>query len=86
MSDASVSIFPNPASDLLAVQINDLVKEDLDINLVDMKGASVKTAHINKGATIAYFDLQAVYEGAYVISVSCGGKVLLAKPVVIKKG
>ncbi len=85
MQDKEVTIFPNPSSDLIAVQVNDLVKEDLEIKLIDIRGAVVQTTHINKGATVAYFDLQTVYSGAYVVSISAGGNVLLARQVIVKK-
>lgn len=68
----NISLFPNPASDLIAIQVNGLTTTDLTIELIDLSGKVVKTAQINKGQTISYFDVQAVYEGSYVIKISNG--------------
>ncbi|MFK7785828.1 MAG: YHYH protein [Crocinitomicaceae bacterium] len=68
----NVQIFPNPATDLVAVQVMDLVKEELVIELIDLSGKTVKEMKINPGSTIAYFDVQSIYSGVYFIRVSNG--------------
>lgn len=70
--DLNLSIFPNPASDLIAIQIQELVKDDLQVSLLDLSGRVVKKATINKGSTIAYFDVQTVYEGTYIVQIENG--------------
>ena len=70
--DLNLSIFPNPASDLIAIQIQELVKDDLRVSLLDLSGRVVKKATINKGSTIAYFDVQTVYEGTYIVQIQNG--------------
>ncbi|MGZ3862332.1 MAG: YHYH protein [Bacteroidia bacterium] len=79
-----VSVFPNPASELIAIQVGALVKEDLDVQLLDVNGKTVASTRINKGSTIAYFDVQAVYEGVYFIKISNGTEAM-TKKVVVKK-
>lgn len=79
-----VSIYPNPASDLLAIQFGGLVKEDLKIDLLDISGKLVNTTKVNKGSTIAYFDVQTIYQGVYFIKIS-GGEYYKTKQVVIQK-
>lgn len=69
-ADLSVSIVPNPASDLIAVQINDLVIQELQISLIDNLGKIVQTKNISAGSTIAYFDVRTVYAGTYIIKVA----------------
>nr|MBT4214743.1 YHYH protein [Bacteroidota bacterium] len=84
--DLNISIFPNPASDLIAIQIQELVKDDLQVNLLDLSGRLVQRATINKGSTIAYFDVQTVYEGTYIIQIlnkSSGNS--LREKIVIKR-
>ncbi len=68
----NVQVFPNPATDLIAVQVMSLVKEDLKVELVDMAGKTVNEMTILAGSTIAYFDVQAVYGGVYFIRISNG--------------
>ena len=70
--DLNLSIFPNPASDLIAIQIQELVKDDLRVSLLHLSGRVVKKATINKGSTIAYFDVQTVYEGTYIVQIQNG--------------
>ncbi len=70
MERIDISIFPNPAADLLAIQLNGLVNEDLKLELIDISGKSIKTTLMGKGRTIAYFDLQTVYEGTYLLVIS----------------
>ncbi|HIF15038.1 MAG TPA: T9SS type A sorting domain-containing protein, partial [Bacteroidetes bacterium] len=74
-----ISIFPNPGSDLIAIQVGQLVKNDLNLELIDMSGRIVKTSKINTGSTIAFFDIQTLYEGAYFIKLSN------SKDMIIKK-
>ncbi|MFT7452294.1 MAG: hypothetical protein ACI9VN_003025 [Patescibacteria group bacterium] len=79
-----ITVFPNPASDLIAVQVNTLVKEDIVVSLLDMTGKMIQTATIIKGRTIAYFDVQTVYEGVYILQFSDGESQRSQKVVVTK--
>lgn len=66
----AVSIFPNPASDLVAVQIGGLVTDDLHIELMDISGKMILETTIQKGSTIAYFDVATIYAGTYLLRIS----------------
>lgn len=79
-----VSVFPNPASDLIAIQVGTLVKADLDIQLTDITGKLIASTKIYKGSTIAYLDVQAIYSGTYFIRVSNGTQ-KITKTVMINK-
>jgi hypothetical protein len=80
-----ITLFPNPASDLIAIQINGLVKEDIDIQLLDMSGKLIRTAKVEAGSTVAYFDVETVYQGVYLVQFSNGTQ-SISKKVVITKG
>ena len=80
----NISVFPNPASDLLAVQINDLVNEDFQVELLDISGKKVMATQIPKGSTIAYFDTQTIYAGTYVVKISTAQS-SLSRKVIIRK-
>lgn len=84
LSSTAVTIFPNPASDLIAIQLNGLNKNNITIELIDMQGKVVDQATIHKGATIAYFDTQKMYPGNYVVRLS-DGNVLHSRTIVIEK-
>ena len=79
-----ISIFPNPTSDLIAVQLDGLASEDLKVDLLDVAGRLVSSSRIAKGSTIAYFDVQTVYEGNYLIHISSNGH-SIARKIVIRK-
>lgn len=72
--ELSISIFPNPASDLIAIQIGGLVKEDLEVTLTDLSGKTLQKATIIKGCTIAYFDVRTLYNGTYLVRVQSGSQ------------
>ena len=76
------SIFPNPSADLIAVQVNGVTKNKLDVELIDMLGKKVATTTINAGQTIAYFDVQTVYQGTYIIKISNNNNSTVEKIIV----
>lgn len=84
-SKLPVSIYPNPASDLIAIQIGGLVTENLRVELIDAPGRLVQQSTINAGQTISYFDVQSVYEGVYMVRIS-NGEHSVSKKVVVVKG
>lgn len=65
-----INVFPNPASDLIAIQIAGMISENLEVELIDITGKVIKKATISPGSTIAYFDIQAVYSGTYIVRIS----------------
>ena len=77
-----ITIFPNPASDLIAIQIGGLVNEDMNVDLVDMTGKVIQNKIINKGQTIAYFDVSTVYVGTYFVRISVGSSVSISKVII----
>ncbi len=82
--NVNVTVFPNPASDLVAIQINNLNKENIDVELFDVTGKLVQKTIIYQGSTIAYFDTQKLYSGVYIIKMTVGNTVL-NKKIVIEK-
>ncbi|MGB0929726.1 MAG: YHYH protein [Chitinophagales bacterium] len=80
-----ISIYPNPATDLIAIQLSGLVSEDFQVDLVDITGKVVSASKINKGRTIAYFDVQTVYAGVYFIRISSNGYQTAKKVIVTKE-
>jgi len=79
----NLSIIPNPASDLIAVQINDLVTRDLKVTISNSAGQLIEAKKIEAGSTIAYFDVQTLYEGVYMIQIS-NGEVIKTEKVMIR--
>jgi hypothetical protein len=66
----AIDIFPNPASDLVAIQLNTLVDENLSVQLVDMTGRTILTTGITAGSTIGYLKVNDIQSGEYLVKIS----------------
>ncbi len=82
LNKVEINIFPNPASSLIAIQMNGLVTENVLVELYQLAGKKVKSKQINKGQTIAYFDTQVLYAGQYFVRFTTS-KSTVTKSVVI---
>lgn len=78
------AVVPNPATDLIAVQLTGLTSDELQVDLVDLTGKVVLQSKISAGTTIAYFDVQTVYAGTYFVRISGNGNSTVRKVVVLK--
>lgn len=65
-----LKVYPNPSSNLIAIQFNGIVRENYSIKLFDISGKLVRETTINSGQTIAYFDTQTLYDGIYTVQIS----------------
>ncbi len=81
---AQVKIFPNPSSELLVIQLIDLNKENLKVELFDVSGKLIEVTNLLQGSTIAYFDTKSLYSGQYFVKISNGTAVTIKKVVVVK--
>jgi hypothetical protein len=82
--DVKVAVYPNPASDLLAVQAGSISKENFIVELYDMNGRLLNNTVIYQGSTIAYFDTKALAPAEYFVVIRNGsGK--LTKKVMIER-
>ncbi|WP_159038595.1 T9SS type A sorting domain-containing protein [Brumimicrobium mesophilum] len=80
----SVNIFPNPESDLTAIQVNDLVDLSIIIELFDAKGKLAQSKVIKPESMILYFDIQAPYSGIYFVNISSGNSSKLHKVIIAR--
>ncbi len=67
--ELNLSVFPNPANDLLVLQVNGLNKHDVLVELIDLTGKKVASQTILQGSTITYFDVSTIYSGLYFLKV-----------------
>lgn len=79
-----IELYPNPATDLVALQVKNLVKESLRIELVDMTGRTIQSTAINAGSTIAYLDTQTLYAGDYLVKISSSEGIVIKKLSIVK--
>ncbi|MFT4660931.1 MAG: hypothetical protein ACI8XB_001202 [Patiriisocius sp.] len=79
-----IIVFPNPTQDIIAIQINDLVSESIYVSLHDEVGKSLMSTMIKSGQTIAYFDIQTLYNGMYFIRLDNGKNTRTEKVNIIR--
>lgn len=84
LNNTSIKVFPNPAAQLIAIQVNGLVENNISIDLIDLNGKLIKSTSINAGQSIAYFDVQDIYDGVYIIKF-VSGNTTKSNQVIIKK-
>lgn len=78
-----INVFPNPTSDIIAIQVGDIIKENIQIELRDVKGKLILEKTILAGSTIAYFDVQTLYSGVYMVQfVNSNGSVRSEKIII----
>jgi hypothetical protein len=68
----AITIFPNPSSDFVIVQVKGLVRQEVVINLFNLEGQLMKTQKIQPGTTMNYLDIQTLYNGEYILQVNDG--------------
>lgn len=84
ISMMQMNIYPNPASDLIAVQVNGLVKENMEISLFDMSGRLIETKTLFQGSTIIYFDAKTLYSGQYIVRLNHNNGSVTGKVIIMK--
>ena len=81
---AEINVFPNPANDLVVVQVNGLNKENLTVELFDVNGKILQRTMLYQGSTIVYFDTQTLYEGVYFVRIAGSAGVTTREIVVAR--
>jgi len=84
LENLKINIFPSSSSELLVLQLADINKESLEINLFDISGKLIEKTMMYAGSTIAYFDTKSLYSGIYLVQVSSGQN-LISKKVFVSK-
>lgn len=82
--DFKITLFPNPASDLVAVQIPQVSQENFELSLLDINGKKIMSTTLYQGSTIAYFDTRTLYSGNYFVLIS-NGKISSTQKLTIAK-
>jgi hypothetical protein len=65
INEEILTIIPNPASDLIAIQLKGLNKEIIHVELIDITGKLILKSEILPGTTIGYLNTESVYDGIY---------------------
>ncbi|MBM4179433.1 MAG: YHYH protein [Ignavibacteria bacterium] len=67
---STTTVYPNPANDVLVIQITTPLMTSANVELVDMAGRIIQRATIYQGSTMCFMDVQTVYAGAYVVRIT----------------
>ncbi len=82
--ELNLNVYPNPAVEFVAVQLSNLSKKNVNVELYDMLGKLIQTTTIYQGSTIAYFDTRALYQGQYLVKVIADEKNITKKITIVK--
>lgn len=83
MKENDFTVYPNPASDLLMIQIKTKVEENMLVKLYDIKGKMVAEKQFLQGSTIVFFETETLYDGMYILEIN-NGKSTARKHVAIQ--
>jgi hypothetical protein len=83
-TDPRLGIFPNPTGSFLAIQVEGLLREEAEVELLDLSGKRLQTTRVVPGSTIAYLDVQTCYPGTYVVVVRLPGRLPYSRQVVVE--
>lgn len=82
LDQSEITIFPNPTSDLIIIQIGAIVEKECTIDLIDMNGKVILSNKINQGQTLSYLDIQTVHSGVYFVKISNGNSTKTSKVII----
>jgi hypothetical protein len=77
-----LTLFPNPSTDYIAVQINGVAIHNYTIELFDLTGRLHSNATLKQGSTISYMDIRTLYNGQYILKISSQTKTFV-KPIIV---
>ncbi len=71
----NLTVFPNPAYDLMAIQVKNDYQENFSVELIDISGKLIQKTYIYQGSSIAYLETTGLAKGEYIVRVSNGKSV-----------
>ncbi len=85
IKNLAVTVYPNPASDLVAVQVSDFIRNNYEVSLSDVTGKLINKTNLYQGSTIVYFDTKTVYAGIYFVTLTATNGEKITKRISIIK-
>jgi hypothetical protein len=79
--DMQASVFPNPASSQVCVQVNKS-NTSVAVQLIDLQGRLIQTSSIAKGTKQTFLDLNQLSKGVYLIRLQSGDNVDIKRLVI----
>jgi hypothetical protein len=84
LNQVDLNIYPNPASDFIVMQFNDLVKENITVELFDITGKLIQQSMIYQGSTITNLDTKDLVKGQYLVKFTSHKEVITKKIMIAK--
>lgn len=79
INEASLGIFPNPASEFIAIQLPEAANQAFELNLYSLDGKLVQSGAIAAGSTLSFLDTRLMYEGTYLLILKSKENTLVRK-------
>ncbi|HOZ52250.1 MAG TPA: YHYH protein [Chitinophagaceae bacterium] len=67
-----LQVYPNPISDLIMIQSNELLKSNLIVELMNTNGQIVMSTDFYQGTTICHLETSTLYDGIYFVRITDG--------------
>lgn len=64
-ADTKIQVYPNPANDVIILQLNKAFNGNIQVGLYTMSGQRISEVTIYQGSTLGYIDCQTLYNGTY---------------------
>jgi hypothetical protein len=80
-----LSVFPNPAADMIVVQVGGLLKDDLHVEVYDTQGKRVDSSTLLKGSTIWHLDTQRLDDGTYFLHFTNGSNSVVKQVTLVRE-
>jgi len=84
IQEKELLVYPNPAADFIAVQLNKLVVSNQTIELTDMLGRVIASTQVVQGSTLCYFDTSSLYNGIYFVRIASSKEPQSVKVIISK--
>lgn len=72
LDKVSITVYPNPGNDFVAIQLGNIVPNDVTATLYDISGKQVSNTILKQGSTITYIDTRSLYNGEYLLRLTAG--------------
>jgi len=82
MDQLNIGVYPNPASEFVAVQAGSMITTAITVTLFDIAGREVRKSVIAPGSTITYIDTRTLYDGQYILQMVSGEGVKTSKVMI----
>lgn len=83
-NERNITVFPNPAGDFVALQLNGLVRDEVQVQLLDMQGNVIRSSAIHAGQTLTYLDIQTLHNGVYFLRLKQGDSLIHRKLDIVR--